>query len=65
MEELTGGFCEIFSDTLDKCLLGNIFAGKWLTKAGKKLWEHTIVFNAPTSFNKFWNRKIFWKWKKI
>ena len=37
MEELTGGFWETLSDTLDKCLLGNISAGKWLTKAGKKL----------------------------
>lgn len=59
MEELTGGFWEILSDTLDKCLLGNISAGKWLTKAGKKLQEQTIVFNAPTPLTNFEIEKYF------
>ena len=67
--------------TLGAILLGNLWSGKGLTRAGygnpsKKekdsqelpmVITHKIkwIFNAASSFNKLWNTKILWEWTKV
>ena len=54
--------------TLGASLLGNLLAGKGIIRAGsenkkgkgivKLAQENNGIFNAASSFNKFWNTKI-------
>ena len=62
-------FLSMLLGTLGTSLLGNLVAGKWIVRAGsgkKKgkgigtelVLENNGIFNAASSFNKFWNTKI-------
>ena len=70
-----GGFLSMLLGTLGASLLGNIFAGKGIVRAGsgnKKekelqelLLENNGIFNAASSFNKLGNTKVLEKQTKI
>ena len=73
-KEQKRGFLVILLSTLSASLLRNMLAGKGVIKAG----EEAIVtsqrlgkicdgqgFQSVSSFNKFWNLKVFMKWAQI
>ena len=74
-KEQKGGFLSMLLDTSGASLLGNILARKGIVKAGsgnKKgkefqelVLEKNRIFNAASSFNKFWNTKVLSKWTQI
>ena len=47
--------------TLVASLLGSALTGQWVTRANKEQIEQVKLFNAISSFNWFWNKKI---WSK-
>ena len=65
----------MLSGTLEASLLGNLLAGKGIIRAGsgnkkgKRIQglalENNGIFNATSSFSKFWNTKVLLKWTKI
>ena len=64
-KEQKGGFLKMLLGTLAASLLGNLFTGKGSIATSQCQLEQVIalleqirIFNATSSFNKFWNRKI-------
>ena len=70
-KEGKGGFFCMSLGTLGASLLGNILISKRVTRskitgqgvmtASEETLEQTKIFNAASSFNKFWNTKVLWK----
>ena len=73
VKEQKGGFLVMLLGILGASLLGNLLTGKGVTKKGKGIVRagegilrasegNKLDFNAASSFNKFWNNEILWKW---
>ena len=60
-----GGVLTILFGTLGASLLGNLLTGKRTIRTSeaedKTQLKHVGIFNVASSFNKFWNTKIFSK----
>ena len=73
-KEQKRGFLVILLSTLSASLLRNMLAGKGVIKAGEeaivtsqrlgKIWDGQD-FQCASSFNNFWNLKVFMKWAQI
>ena len=67
--EQKGRFLCIYLGTFGASLLGNMLTGKGTSRSGeaqieqvKNQLEQDRVFNAASSFSKFWNTKVSSKW---
>ena len=61
-KEQKGGCLGMLLGTLSTSLLGNLWKVKVQLEQVEALLQQVKIFNAASSFNKFWNTKVILKW---